>query len=73
VAKLTESQRNSLKSSEFVFPKTRKYPINSKGHAQWAIRIGSIQLGKGLLSVAEYNKIVTAVNNRWGFNARFKK
>lgn len=73
MAKLTDSQRNALASNQFVFPKTRKYPIHTKGHAQYAIRIGSIQLGRKNLSVAEYNKIVSAVNTRWGFNAKFKK
>lgn len=73
MAKLTDAQRNALSSSQFVFPKLRKYPIHSKGHAQHAIRIGSIQLGKGNLTVAQYNQIVKAVNTRWGFNAKFKK
>lgn len=73
MAKLSESQRNALSSNQFVFPKTRKYPIHTKGHAQHAIRIGSIQLGKGNLTVAQYNKIVKAVNTKWSFNAKLKK
>ena len=73
MAKLTDAQRNALAANQFVFPKTRKFPIHTKGHAQYAIRVGSIQLSRGNLSVAQYNQIVKAVNNRWGFNAKFKK
>jgi hypothetical protein len=72
MGKLTEAQRNALGSNQFVFPKTRKFPIHTKGHAQYAIRVGSIQLGRGNLSVVQYNQIVRAVNNRWGFHAKFK-
>lgn len=72
MAKLTEAQRARLSSSAFVFPKARKYPIHTKGHAQHAIRIGSIQLARGNLTVSQYNQIVKAVNTRWGFKARMK-
>ncbi len=72
MSKLTEAQRNALASNQFVFPKTRKYPIDQKGRAQFAIKVGGINLGRGILSLADYNKIVKAVNTRWGFNAKFK-
>lgn len=73
MAKLTDAQRNALASSQFVFPRTRKYPIHDKGHAMQAIRVGSIQLGRGNLTVTEYNQIVNAVNKKWGFKAKLKK
>lgn len=72
MAKLTDAQRNALPGSAFVFPNSRKYPIHDKGHAMHAIRTGAIQLGKGNLTVPQYNQIVKAVNTRWGFNAKFK-
>jgi hypothetical protein len=33
MAKLTSKARNSLPSSAFVFPKTRKFPIPDRSHA----------------------------------------
>ena len=73
MAKLTESQRNALASNQFVFSKTRKYPVHDKGHAMYALKIGNIQYAKGNLTKAQYNQIVSKVNTMWGFNARFKK
>ena len=37
MAKLTTKQRNQLKSSSFVFPKSRSYPINDRSHARAAL------------------------------------
>ena len=37
MAKLTSSERNSLPSSDFVFPKTRKFPIEDANHARDAL------------------------------------
>ena len=37
VAKLTAKTRNALPSSSFVFPKTRKFPIEDKSHARNAL------------------------------------
>lgn len=34
MAKLTAATRNALPSSSFVFPRTRKYPINDASHAR---------------------------------------
>ena len=34
---LTESKRNSLPSSAFVFPDSRKYPIHDLAHARNAL------------------------------------
>lgn len=72
MAKLTASQRSNLPSSAFVFPKTRKYPVHTQGHAQHAIRIGSIQYAKGNLTKAQYNQIVKRVNAQYGFKAKMK-
>lgn len=48
MAKLTAAKRNSLPSSAFVFPKTRKFPIEDPSHARNALsragaKGGSIQ------------------------------
>lgn len=72
MSKLTKAQRAALKPNQYVFPKTRKYPINDKGHAMHAIRIGSIQHAKGNLTTSQYNKIVKAVNIKFGFKAKLK-
>lgn len=37
MAKLTTKKRNSLKSSSFVFPESRKFPINDTSHARNAL------------------------------------
>lgn len=37
MSKLTSAQRNSLPSSDFVFPKTRKFPIADASHARNAL------------------------------------
>jgi hypothetical protein len=72
MAKLTMSQRNKLSSSQFVFPKTRKFPIQDKGHAQYAVRIAAIQYGKGIMSATQYNQVINAVNKKFGFKAQLK-
>ncbi len=42
MAKLTSKKRKSLPSSSFVFPKTRKFPIEDKNHARNALsRVGA--------------------------------
>ena len=40
MAKLTSSTRNSLPSSDFVFPKQRKDPIEDASHAKAALTMG---------------------------------
>jgi hypothetical protein len=37
VAKLTTKKRKSLSSKSFVFPKSRKFPIEDKAHARDAL------------------------------------
>jgi len=35
--KLTTQERNSLSGDQFVFPKTRRYPIHDENHARAAL------------------------------------
>ena len=37
MAKLTTKKRKALKGKDFVFPKTRKFPIEDKAHARDAL------------------------------------
>ena len=37
MAKLTSKKRNSLSSKSFVFPKSRKFPIEDESHARNAL------------------------------------
>ena len=34
MSKLTSAERKALPASDFVFPKTRKFPIEDKSHAR---------------------------------------
>lgn len=37
MAKLTSRERNQLPSSDFIYPKERKYPIEDASHARNAL------------------------------------
>ncbi len=37
MARLTAEERGDLRSSSFVFPKSRSYPINDRSHARAAL------------------------------------
>lgn len=37
MARLTAASRKALPRSAFVFPRTRKYPIQDRGHARAAL------------------------------------
>jgi hypothetical protein len=39
MARLTTKERDALPSRDFVFPKTRRYPIEDKEHAQKAVQL----------------------------------
>jgi hypothetical protein len=41
MAKLTAKSRKALPAGEFVFPRTRRYPIQDKGHARAALAYSS--------------------------------
>lgn len=43
MAKMKAKQRNALPSSEFAYPKTRKYPINDAAHARDALSRAAAQ------------------------------
>lgn len=45
MAKLTSKKRNALKSSTFVFPKTRKFPLPDASHARNALARAGAQGG----------------------------
>lgn len=38
MSKLTSEERDKMPASDFVFPKTREYPIRDENHAQIAIK-----------------------------------
>lgn len=40
MATLSSAARNALPSSDFVFPKSRKDPIQNKSHAKAALTMG---------------------------------
>jgi len=57
MAKLTHAQREDLPSGDFVFPKTRRYPIEDAAHARDALARSS---GK-----PEHAKVVAAVRLKY--------
>jgi len=57
MAKLSESRRDSLKSSTFGLPDERKYPMPDKSHARNAKARASQPLHEGNLTRAEKAKI----------------
>ena len=61
MAKLTTKKRNALSSSSFVFPKTRKFPINDRSHAANAKARASAKGG------AVKAKVDAAVKRKFGF------
>jgi len=59
MAKLSYAKRKSLKSSSFVFPKTRKFPINDASHARNALSRAGAKGG------AVESKVRSAVHRRF--------
>ncbi len=47
MAKLTAKQRRKLKPSEYVYPKSRSYPIPDEGHAKAALFMAARKDTKG--------------------------
>ncbi len=66
MAKLKASKRNSLPSSEFALPGSRKYPVNDRAHAANAKARASQQAAKGTISSSTKQKIFSAANKRLG-------
>jgi hypothetical protein len=59
MAKLTASKRNSLPSSDFVFPAQRKFPIEDANHARNALSRAGAKGG------AVQSKVRSAVNRKF--------
>jgi hypothetical protein len=57
MTKLTTAKRESLSKSDFVFPKTRRYPIEDAAHARDALARSS---GK-----PEHAEVVAAVRRKY--------
>jgi len=57
MAKLTSAEREDLPQGDFVFPKTRRYPIEDAAHARDALARSS---GK-----PEHAKVVEAVRRKY--------
>jgi hypothetical protein len=57
MAKLTSTEREDLPQGDFVFPKTRRYPIEDAAHARDALARSS---GK-----PEHAKVVEAVRRKY--------
>jgi hypothetical protein len=57
MTKLTDAKRENLPKVEFVFPKTRRYPIENVAHARDALARSS---GK-----TEHAAVVTAVRRKY--------
>jgi len=57
----SKKERTRLASSDFVFPRTRRWPIGDKAHAYWALEY--MVAGRGKKS--EYDTIEKAVFARW--------
>ena len=66
MAKLTAKKRNSLKSSSFAEPGSRKYPVNDKAHARNAKARASEMYNKGKLSKSAKDKIDAKANKKLG-------
>lgn len=62
MAKLTSKGRNSLPSSEFGEPKSRKYPMPDKNHASNAKARATQMVDKGKLSASQAKKIKAKAN-----------
>ena len=57
MSKLTSAQRQHLPKTDFVFPKTRRYPIEDAAHARDALARSS---GK-----PEHAEVVAAVRRKY--------
>lgn len=62
MATLTANKRNALPSSAFAEPKSRKYPIYDKSHAQNAKARATQMESKGKLSESARDRIDAKAN-----------
>jgi hypothetical protein len=58
MAALTSAERDALPSSDFVFPKERRYPIPNRAHAVVALSYAS--------GTKDEAAVRAAVRRRWG-------
>lgn len=63
MSRLTYRNRKSLKSSDFVFPKERRFPIHDRSHARAALSRAAQKATK--LTQKERCKVVAAVCSRY--------
>ena len=56
MARHTARGRRQIKSSNFVYPRTRSYPVTDRSHAQQALRMAARPNTKG--SYATVKKVV---------------
>jgi len=66
MAKLNAKERNSLPSSSFGEPGSRKYPMPDKSHARNAKARASMMVGKGKLSRSAEQKIDAKADRKLG-------
>lgn len=66
MSKLRAAKRNSLPSSEFGLPKSRKYPMPDRSHAANAKARATQQVNAGRLSSAQAAKIRAKANRVLG-------
>ncbi|HYW90770.1 MAG TPA: DUF6582 domain-containing protein [Chloroflexota bacterium] len=58
---ITAAKRKSLKASQFAYPKTRKYPIDTIGRARAALSRASSSKNSGT-----YSHVAKAVRRKYG-------
>lgn len=66
MAKLNAARRNSIPSSEFGLPGSRKYPMPDRSHAQNAKARATQMVKRGKLSAASAEKIRAKANRVLG-------
>lgn len=66
MAKLNAARRNSIPSSEFGLPGSRKYPMPDRSHAQNAKARATQMVKRGKLSATSAEKIRAKANRILG-------
>ncbi len=73
MAKLTYQARKKLPASDFVFPKTKSYPIEDEAHARAALQdVAGARSGKPS-SASKQAKVRAAVHRRYPNIGRGRK
>lgn len=63
MARLTQKQRDKLRSSQFAGA-DRSFPVNDKKHAMQAIRMAALSLKKGNITKAQHDRIVAKARRK---------